>query len=109
LNRAIALDPDGATEQIPGESHFQRGLLLHRDKKFAEALKAYEAALKLNPAHASAHCARAELLVDLNRHEEARKALDRYLELERYRFESSRSAGGTARAKYSDLDAALDE
>jgi serine/threonine-protein kinase len=59
--------------------HVERGRNLLRDKRYAEAVRAGEAALKLSPHHPLPHevCGRA--LLALGRYERAERSFDRYL------------------------------
>src|SRR5262249_54148472 len=79
FDRAIALDLPGAKAPAAADDHVQKGILLQRDKRYDEALGAYDAALKINEANAPAHLGRAEVLVALKRRDEAAKAFARAL------------------------------
>jgi eukaryotic-like serine/threonine-protein kinase len=62
------------------DDHVQRGRILHRQKRYAEALAAYEAALKLQPGNRTVERLRADTLLALGRGSEALIAFDVYLE-----------------------------
>jgi tetratricopeptide (TPR) repeat protein len=59
--------------------HAACGRILHRLKRFPEALRAYDAALGADARYAQAHLGRAEALFMLENYQEAVVALDRYL------------------------------
>ncbi len=71
LARAIALDPDYA------EAYFYRGLIFERIARFEAALDQYQLALEANPEHAQYVIASAEMLIRLERLDEAEALLVR--------------------------------
>ncbi|MGE3804397.1 MAG: protein kinase [Gemmataceae bacterium] len=52
------------------EDQVRRGMLLHLDKRYQDALEAYDAAIEVVPAHAEAHRRRLATLVELRRYDE---------------------------------------
>ncbi len=71
LARAIALDPDYA------EAYFYRGLIFERIARFEAALDQYLLALEANPEHAQYVIASAEMLIRLERLDDAEALLVR--------------------------------
>lgn len=69
LSRAIALDPDYA------EAYFSRGLIYERIARFEDALEQYELALEANPERSQYVIASAEMLIRLDRLDEAERLL----------------------------------
>jgi tetratricopeptide (TPR) repeat protein len=74
LQRAIEAESPGRAED-----HAERGRLLHRRGRPAEALAAYDTALRIDPTYADAHRWRAEALAERNDHAGAAKAFAAYL------------------------------
>jgi tetratricopeptide (TPR) repeat protein len=74
FDQAIALEPPGLAED-----HAERGRVLHCQQRHAEAVKAYDEALKLLPDYPDAHRGRAEALVGLQRYREAIRSFDQSL------------------------------
>jgi eukaryotic-like serine/threonine-protein kinase len=62
------------------DDHANRGRILHRQKRYADALAAYEAALKLQPDNRTVERLRADTLLALGRGAEALHAFDHFLE-----------------------------
>jgi tetratricopeptide (TPR) repeat protein len=62
------------------DDHANRGRILHRQKRYADALAAYEAALKLQPDNRTVERLRADTLLALGRGAEAVQAFDLFLE-----------------------------
>jgi tetratricopeptide (TPR) repeat protein len=81
LDEAIA---KGAVEVTPpelaAEDHVERGLVLARSGRCADAIMAYGAALALQPDQVVVQRLRAEALFQLGQYQEAVDALDSYLE-----------------------------
>ncbi|MDX9728879.1 MAG: helix-turn-helix domain-containing protein [Bacteroidales bacterium] len=79
FTRALELEPDCA------EARTLKGLwLAYPERKFDEANAELRAALELNPDHATAHQGYAQILMITGPIEEARKHVDRAVELEPY-------------------------
>jgi tetratricopeptide (TPR) repeat protein len=76
FDKATALDRPDA--KAAAEDHVQKGLLHHRHKQYGDALRAYDAALKIDKSNALAHRGRGEVLLALKRRQEAAKAFDSY-------------------------------
>ncbi len=90
--------------------HAERGRVLHRQGRYAEAVAAYDAALKVRPDYAVVHRLRGEALLKLDDHQGAVAAFGHYLRLEKaapaadvYR------ARGLARAKLGDYAGAMED
>jgi tetratricopeptide (TPR) repeat protein len=84
LSVAMQLDAPAAEEGSPAktllaEDHLERGRVLFRMNRHAEALTACESALALRHDYPMAERLRAETLVELQKFEDALHALDRYL------------------------------
>jgi tetratricopeptide (TPR) repeat protein len=79
LREAIAREGVGQSRN-QAEDYVEVGRILFRQKKFAEALAAYDDALKTYPGdYAAAHRLKAEALIELNQFAEAVTELDAYL------------------------------
>jgi tetratricopeptide (TPR) repeat protein len=90
------------------EDYFEIGRLLQRNQECAQALQAYDAALRERPDHPSALRGKSEMLVELKRFPEAVEALDRSLRI------GPASAGahhlrGLARTRTGDYRGALED
>ncbi len=87
-DRAAALkDLDSAVKASAGTTsrelaidHKERGLLLALARRYAEAVRAYDAALAIWPEYPAARRLRAEVLMKLDQDREALADLDRYLD-----------------------------
>jgi tetratricopeptide (TPR) repeat protein len=77
LAKAMELEP--ADSPLLAGDYLERGEILHQQKKYTEALQAYDRALQLRPNLARAHRLRADALLALGRGQEAVAAFDRYL------------------------------
>lgn len=83
FERAIALEPRGSkSDQLVGNL-VAVGRLLHRERKYAPALVAFDRALKLRPDFVLTQRFRAETLLALKKIPEAGRALDDYLAVTR--------------------------
>jgi tetratricopeptide (TPR) repeat protein len=74
LDQAIRLEKPG--DPLQAADHARRGELLRRDRQFAEALAACDAALKIAPDLDTAHRLRVWLLLDLQRPDEVIASCD---------------------------------
>jgi putative PEP-CTERM system TPR-repeat lipoprotein len=72
---AAAADKALALAPVSGEAHYQKGSVAHARNQGAPALASYSRALELMPEHMEARLARAGLLLDLGRVDEARADL----------------------------------
>jgi tetratricopeptide (TPR) repeat protein/tRNA A-37 threonylcarbamoyl transferase component Bud32 len=86
LDRAIALagvppPADPAARRLLADDHFRRGLIVHRRKRYAEALEAFRRAAEADPSHHDALLCQAWTLAELHRRKEALQAFDGYLRL----------------------------
>jgi serine/threonine protein kinase/tetratricopeptide (TPR) repeat protein len=75
-----AIERESADSPHLADDHFERGRLLLREHKHAEALAAFDSALHCRPDHSQAQRLRAEALFQLGRYPEVIAAFDRYLE-----------------------------
>jgi serine/threonine protein kinase/tetratricopeptide (TPR) repeat protein len=75
LDKAVALEASKPSLGL-AEDHLERGRILHRRKEYAAAVKAYDAAVAVQPRYARAHRLRAEALLELNCLPEALRSLD---------------------------------
>jgi serine/threonine protein kinase/Tfp pilus assembly protein PilF len=81
---AVKLErPDNV--EVVAADHVERGRILYRQSRYADAVLAYDAALRVRPKYAFAHQLRGEALLKLGRFKEAEQA-----------FGASIEAGGTA-------------
>jgi tetratricopeptide (TPR) repeat protein len=105
--------PDGREEkEALAEYHSWRGVILYRTKQPKKALRAYAAALRLDPNYPVAQRERAFLLLDLKRYQEASQAFDEYLRKWRPRGPLAvevYEARGRARMELGDFAAALED
>jgi tetratricopeptide (TPR) repeat protein len=75
LTKAIGLEAGRLAPSV-AEDHLERGRLLHQRKDYEAAVRAYDAAVAIQPQHVRAHRLRAEALLELNRLPEALRSLD---------------------------------
>ena len=80
LDAAIELAPN---DRLLSKLHTERGRMLVKGKRFAEALADYDAALKRRPDYAAAHGLRAQLLLQQKDYQGAVQAFDQYFAKER--------------------------
>jgi len=78
LAKALGVEPGRAAPAV-AEDHLERGRILHRRKDYKGAVRAYDAALALQPRQVRAHRLRAEALLELNSLSEALQSLDECL------------------------------
>jgi tetratricopeptide (TPR) repeat protein len=91
LQQAIDLEPPDSPSVELAEDHVERGRILQHLRRYPEAVRAYEAALKvwptplteagLRPVHAAAHLGRGEVLLKQERYQEAARSLEQHLRL----------------------------
>jgi tetratricopeptide (TPR) repeat protein/tRNA A-37 threonylcarbamoyl transferase component Bud32 len=105
-DRAVGLDPAGSKAQA--ENQLGRGRVLLRLNQPSEALKAFDAVLKLRKADAEAHRLRAEALLDLGQFAEAALAFDRCLKAGKPRADVYRGRA-LARSKLGHFEGAVDD
>jgi tetratricopeptide (TPR) repeat protein len=115
LDAALRLEPAGS--RLAAQDHVDRGRILHQRRRYPEALAAYDTALAIQPRFARAHLLRGEALLELQRHDQAVRALDRYLEIgeppatnrkkARTRLATAYELRGLAREKRGDFLAAV--
>jgi tetratricopeptide (TPR) repeat protein len=114
-------DPDAAVRDLTeaahlagngplgARAHADRGLVLHSQKHFDEALRAYDAALKINPAQVAVLRRRGEVLLALNRNAEAMQAFDEYLSQGGAASAALYHGRGTARFRLGKYHEAIDD
>jgi serine/threonine protein kinase/tetratricopeptide (TPR) repeat protein len=90
------------------EDHVERGRLLLRSRKYAEALGSFDTALKRQKDHSLAQRLRAEALFQLGKYREVIEAFDRYLETGKP-LESVYRGRGLARAALGQYPGAVDD
>jgi tetratricopeptide (TPR) repeat protein len=83
LDLAVNLLPPADRSPALAEDHVQRGWLLYRGRRYAEAVEACDAALGIQPGHATAHRWRAAALLELAEAEPAARRHELYGEVER--------------------------
>jgi tetratricopeptide (TPR) repeat protein len=93
LEKAIAREPAGSTSLALATDHTERGLLLAQAKRYAEAVRAFDAALQIRPRSARALRLRAEALMKLGKPREAITSLNSYLQRAVLRLEVYRQNG----------------
>ena len=103
-----AIERENANSPYQVDDHVERGRLLLRDGKHAEALASFDAALALRKDHSLAQRLRAEALFRLGRFEEVVEAFDRYLETGKP-LESVYRGRGLARAELGQYPGAIED
>ena len=100
----------GAGPSRTAEDHAECGRILFRQKKYAEALAAFDEALKAYPGdYGPAHRLRAEALVQLDRFAEAIPEMDAYLKTAGKPVADVFRARGLAHAKMREYDRAVED
>lgn len=77
LDHVLKFEAPG--NKVLAEDNFERGRILHQQKRYQEALQAYDASLKQQPERVETQRLRAETLLALGKHQEALQALDVFL------------------------------
>jgi tetratricopeptide (TPR) repeat protein len=110
FDKAIALygsdNPSTSEHGVLAEDHAQRGRILHQQQRSAEALKAYDEALRLLPGYSLALRSRATLHFEQKRYAKAIEDFDAYLK----RWQPAPEiyeARGLARTALKDYDGAI--
>jgi serine/threonine protein kinase/Tfp pilus assembly protein PilF len=103
---AIQLQPPDCTDLV--DDHLERGRIFFQDKKYAEAVEACAAVLKLRPDHTEGCLTQVRALLALHKSKEAAKACDHYLEKGQPVAEVFRLRG-RARSRQGDHGAAVDD
>ena len=106
FDRAIARERSDSPFRV--DDHVERGRLLLRRERYADALQAFEAALAVRNDHAPAQRLRAEALFRLGRFDEVIDAFDRYLETGKP-LESVYRGRGLARAELGKYPGAIED
>jgi len=97
------------------DDHAERGKLLTAERKHAEALSSFDAALRCNLEHLRGQRLRADCLFSLGRHEESLKAFDAYLENDQAHLKKDRAlesvyrGRGLVRAELGKYPAAIED
>jgi eukaryotic-like serine/threonine-protein kinase len=78
-DRAIALEREKAPSPLLADDYVARGRILHAQRRFADAVAAFDDALRLSPELARAHYFRGESLLALNRFAESEQAFSECL------------------------------
>jgi tetratricopeptide (TPR) repeat protein len=73
-DKTIALERDKSTSPLLAEDYVARGRVLHSQRRFADAVAAYDAALRISPKLPRAYYYRGESLLALNRFADAEQA-----------------------------------
>jgi tetratricopeptide (TPR) repeat protein len=108
-DRAIAIEARSGPSPDLAKDHAERGRILQRRRQYADAVAAYDAALKIDPGLTRAHLGRADAELELGHYKEALASLDAYLKKGgRPRVEVYR-ARGLARAKLGRHAEAIDD
>jgi tetratricopeptide (TPR) repeat protein/tRNA A-37 threonylcarbamoyl transferase component Bud32 len=107
LDRAIALQPAGRASRLVADDQVERGQILQADKP-EEALRAYAAALALQPKHATALRLQTKVLLDLHRYQEAARSLDSYVRVAQPTAEVFR-VRGWVRARLNNFAGAVED
>jgi tetratricopeptide (TPR) repeat protein len=88
--------------------HIECGGIHYTQRRFADALAAYDTALRLAPDHALAHHLRGETLLKLNRLREAERAFDQSLRLQPG-YNPALRARASARERQGDFAGAIED
>jgi serine/threonine protein kinase/Tfp pilus assembly protein PilF len=107
LEEAIRRQPLRASRELAVD-HQERGRLLFRDKKYADALAAFDTALTVFPGLQQTQQLRGEALIELKRYAEAVDALDRFL-AQGAPTAAAHRARALARAKLKDFTGAIED
>jgi tetratricopeptide (TPR) repeat protein/tRNA A-37 threonylcarbamoyl transferase component Bud32 len=107
LREAARLAEDNASLRARAEA--DRGRVLHLEKRFEEALAAYDAAHKANPRYIDVHLWRGEVLLVQHRYREAAAAFDAYLDKGGERSAAVYRQRGLARTKIERHAEAIDD
>jgi tetratricopeptide (TPR) repeat protein len=106
-DRAIAIETRDGPSPTLARDLAERGQILRRRQKYAEAVADYDAALRVDPGYAPAHLWRADAELELGNAAEVVASLDEYLKRGgRPRAEVYR-ARGLARARLGDYEGAI--
>ena len=80
--RVASLPPAGAFSERLASQWFERGCELDGERaSYAEAARAYERAIEVDPGYADAHCNLGSVRYNQNRRDEARRCFERAIEL----------------------------
>ena len=104
VQETIQLEPPGS--KLLAADHTERGRILHAQKKYEAAVKAYDLALRIDPDYAAAHHDRGGALMESAQYAEAIRAFDNYLRKGKPEPEIY-EARGLARMKLKDLTGAI--
>lgn len=92
--RVAALPPPGAFPERLAAQWFERGCELDGERAtYAEAARAYERAIEVDPAFADAHCNLGSVRYNQNRRDEARRCFERAIEIAAGHVEANLNLG----------------
>jgi tetratricopeptide (TPR) repeat protein len=105
--KAVAIETQAGPSLTLAKDHAERGRIFQRRQQYAEAVSAYDAALKIEPGYTRAYLGRADAELELGQYREVLASLDDYLKKGgRPRAEVYR-ARGLARARLGDYAGAI--
>jgi tetratricopeptide (TPR) repeat protein len=108
-DKAIAIEGRSGPSLELAEDHAERGRILQRRRQYAQAVAAYDAALKVPPGLAGARLGRADAELELGNYNEALASLDDYLKKGGQPRAEVYRARGLARAKLGRHAEAIDD
>jgi serine/threonine protein kinase/tetratricopeptide (TPR) repeat protein len=108
FEQAIRLEPAGGKSPALVSDHVECGGIRHSQGRYAEAVAAYDAALRLAPEHALAHHLRGEALLKLDRPREAEQAFGQSLK-HKPGYGPALRARGEARVRLGDFARAVED
>jgi serine/threonine protein kinase/tetratricopeptide (TPR) repeat protein len=108
FEKAIRLEPADSKSPALVIDYVECGGIRHSQGRFAEAVAAYDTALRLSPEHALAHHLRGEALLKLNRPREAEQAFGQSLK-HKPGFGPALRARGEARTRLGDFAGAVED
>jgi serine/threonine protein kinase/tetratricopeptide (TPR) repeat protein len=105
---AIGLELADRPSPAAADDHVECGRICHQQGRFADAVAAYDRALRIQPDHAMAHHLRGEALLELGRPQEAQSAFGACLKV-KPDFGAAYRARGQAHVRLGDFAGAVED